>query len=101
MKPDKHVPHVTAYAWTILLRGREVLCNWAEPNKARLAQTNKPSDESRMAKVVLVPFNYIHELTQREKTIAARERRCASLEYNSEQYLKMKREQLGKTESTK
>jgi hypothetical protein len=91
----KPIPYTVAYAWTLELKGQETMCAWAEPTSKRLKETPKPSDESRVAKVAIVPFEYMHEFWRREAEISARERRCAAMEYNSEQYLKMKRAGLG------
>lgn len=84
--PKASIIHGNGYAWMVS-NGRRgwTICNWAEPTNSTLLQKSRPSPEAKDVRVVIVPVAELTALTKREKAVAARERRCASLEYNASQ----------------
>lgn len=84
--PKASVIHGNGYAWMVSNgRGGWTICNWAEPQAESLFQKSRPSPEAKDVRVVIIPRAELAALTRREKAVAARERRCAAIEYRASQ----------------
>lgn len=83
------IMHGKGYAWKVSNgRGGWTVCNWAEPSSGTTFQNSRPSPEATQVQVIIMPRTEFAAIVKREKALAARERKCAAIEYEALQATK-------------